>query len=621
MVAYSEYKSLEPRTVQFLSDILEQPPYRGRVDNHMYILISADDSVADWLTKNHDPKDRTVVGISKADLIKSRSDAWYVKTQIERRFFERDLFNYTLPLSSDIGFYGRNRIVNEAFDAIRRGENRGIFGLRKTGKTSILYKLKRKLESEGTGLCLYFDCKEPYIRRSRWNELIQDICLKIKKEFNIQMNLDFSERNSSRSMSRLFEFLSKRGKSVCLMFDEVEYISYNANLDKHWEYDFIDFWQTVWSTQSQYRNLSFIVAGVNASSVEKSLINKIQNPLFGIVSHEYIGSLAEKDVKRMVSEIGRKMGITFENDSLEAIYEIYGGHPLLTRIACSSLNSLIKESSRKPFNVTREYILSNSKVFDLDLTYYCESVISELKEFYAEEFDMFRLLCSDQKIDFMELAGSADINHLLDYGLIRRDGIDYKVVTKVIKDYVASGYAREEKRQTQFRPVGNKDRTHWLGRRQVLIVSEFKNLERLILKTGKDTLFGVNSFPEADEFASIKLVEDKRSFDSFINTMHRCFVESIERYGRSIGRNKYYWDEIKSSYPDLHQALQRIRTYRNNSDHLELIEPVDEGLRKLLRSDLEGKNVNSVKDGYFILQQRTMDELLHSILLESNKLS
>ena len=69
---------------------------------------------------------------------------------------------------------------------------------------------------------------------------------------------------------------------LCLIFDEIEYISPSSKLGPHWGDDFIPFWQTIWSAQSQYRKFSFILAGVNASVVEIDRVSGVQNPMFGI---------------------------------------------------------------------------------------------------------------------------------------------------------------------------------------------------------------------------------------------------------------------------------------------------------------------------------------------------
>ncbi len=67
----------------------------------------------------------------------------YLKNKLSEQFYRRDLFDFRLLLEKDTYFFGRNDIIVDFLDAIKRIENRGLFGLRKTGKTSILYKLDR----------------------------------------------------------------------------------------------------------------------------------------------------------------------------------------------------------------------------------------------------------------------------------------------------------------------------------------------------------------------------------------------------------------------------------------------------------------------------------------------
>ena len=170
------------------------------------------------------------------------------------------------------------------FDSIKRSENRAIFGLRKTGKTSFLYKLKRLCESEGYTTIFYYDCKAPHLRKSRWNELLSDIASDIGKKSNISVKGLFSERSASKDFIDLIRKLNEKKHKLCLMLDEIEYISFISPMDEHWKKDYLEFWQTMWSCQSSYKCLSFIVAGVNPSVVEKDTVNGVQNPLFGILS-------------------------------------------------------------------------------------------------------------------------------------------------------------------------------------------------------------------------------------------------------------------------------------------------------------------------------------------------
>src|SRR5262249_4921734 len=106
-------------------------------------------------------------------------------------------------------------------------------------------------------------------------------------------------------------------RRLVLIFDEIEYISPLARLDPHWKEDFVSFWQTIWSSQSRHRGLSAILAGVNPTVTEESAYDGVQNPLFGIVSAQYLKGLAPDDTKRLVRTLGKRMGMSFEPGAIE----------------------------------------------------------------------------------------------------------------------------------------------------------------------------------------------------------------------------------------------------------------------------------------------------------------
>lgn len=134
-------------------------------------------------------------------------------------------------------------------------------------------------------------------------------------------------------------------------------------------------------------------------------------------------------------------------------------------------------------------------------------------------------------------------------------------------------------------------------------------------------LFGSNSFPEADKLLEIPVVKSENDFKAFISTFSNCFVESIENYGKSIGKPNYFWQDVKSEYTDLFEALLRVKAYRNWRGHLSLTQQMQEIVDKYLRSDLEEKNFCDVEDHYFILQQCTMEKMKLAISLETTRLS
>lgn len=624
MLVYAPYPRMEPRTMQAVEQIFTQSPAKGRVETLNYFLISDSRDIQDWLSSytSSRQESRIIVPFISGELKRNRGDAWYIRNKLNNQFFGKDLFNYTLPLVEDTYFFGRQSLIMEYFDAIKSSENKAIFGLRKTGKTSFLFKLKRLIESEKIGYVNYYDCKKPDIRKCRWFELLEDIAKQIAHKAFIKFTDEYTDRKASRLFYNLVKRISDKNIKVCLIFDEVEYISFVAKRDLHWHEDFLEFWQTIWSCQSEIKNISFILAGVNPSVVEKDLVCGIQNPLFGIVPYKFLQGFDLSETKTMLKTLGKRMGVKFSVESIQEIWRWYGGHPLLVRLACSWLNTILSQKERKPLNIEKETVTNLEEKCDYELIFYCNHVISELREFYQDQYFMLELLASGQLIDFKELAEDlSNIKHLEGYGLIEKNDNGHHFTIPVLGKYIGKELSKSEGRELVYKIIPNKDRKSWIGRRKDSIINDLRLLERLILKHKKTELFGVNSFPEADELIKISPCDNKSHFSHFINTCNRCFVESIESYGRSINKRQYFWDSIKNEYPNLFRSLHRIKVYRNERDHLELTDSVNQNLLDFLDQDLEGKKPSELEDYYFILQQRVLDSLLYNLQLEIDELN
>lgn len=483
LLVYSPYDRMEPRTLQAIEQIFSSSPAKGRVETLNYFLISDSANVKEWLDSYISSRQETriIVPFTKNEVINAKADNWFLRNKLNNHFFGRDLFNYSLPLAEDTYFFGRQSILMEYFDAIRRNENKAIFGLRKTGKTSLLFKLKRMCESEFNTSVFYYDCKLPHIRKVRWYELLKDIANEIANQYGFQNNPDYTEINASKYFYELIQNVYNKGHKICLMFDEIEFISFIAQKDKHWKEDYLEFWQTFWSCQSQFKCLSYIIAGVNPSVIEIDLIDGIQNPLFGIVPHKYLTGFNIDELKIMLKKLGKRMGLTFNQDVIIGIKNWYGGHPLLTRQACSTINSFLSEKHKKPITIDDKMFIDIRQLIDQELTFYSNHAISEIREFYPDEYFMLELLSTRQELDFKELSlDSNNIKHLCSYELIRRENNKLLINIPVIGQRVAMDSKKNDGRELIY-PIINKDRRGiWLKRRIEEISSDINILEKIV---------------------------------------------------------------------------------------------------------------------------------------------
>ncbi|WP_162596070.1 hypothetical protein [Methylobacterium sp. 17Sr1-1] len=613
LLVLSSFQRIQPRIMQAIEKVLDTSPFKGRVDPLTYFLVSGDAGVEDWTNKylTEHPQARTPIPLFVDSLSSNKNDRWFIRNQLSSRLYTRDLFDYQLPLDGDLFFFGRKKIVDEFLDALRKGQNRGLFGLRKTGKTSFLFKLVRTCDDLNIAKSVYIDCKRPDIRTLDWKNLINYIVQEISKKTGKKYA---SVKDPVKNLMKLLEALPDNLK-VCLIFDEIEYISPLAHLDVHWRSDFVPFWQTLWSIQSEMRKISFVVAGVNPFLCEVDLIDKTQNPMFGIVRPTYLTGLSDDETKQMVTAIGGRMGLGFTPEAVAYLHMRYGGHPLLTRMACSYTNqSIYQQGATRPVPVTDKRLRVEQNEREEDLHFYCRHVVSELKEFYNDEYDMLEMLASGNVVDFNEMAAEPGwVRHLKSYGIISIAETGKPAFRiPVIQKFVAAERSKREGTREPRTVIAQEKRQEWLARRRTNILHDLKLLLRSISAKQISNPYKSEFLPEADLLQNIKLVSSWQDFSAFINDINKCLVETID----IINGKGYFYGSFKMVYPDLFDALARIRLLRNNADHLRLNAQVEDGLKSYLLRDLFDRPVSHFQEPWFLLQQIVLDELFSSVQYE-----
>jgi hypothetical protein len=611
----SSYPTLQPRTMQGVEQIIQEDPARGRVEGSVYFLASGDRNARTWAQSYNyeNPQARIPVVFSFDELKSLPHDPWALLNLIGQQLFYRDLFDNQLPVMNELFFFGRDALTADIIDAVRKIQNRGLFGLRKTGKTSVLYKVRRVLQETGSATVLFYDSKLPSIRNLTANEFLLRIISDLERQTKVSFTDMVRSLHPSEAFVRVCSHVSAR-KPLCIIFDEIEYVSPLAILDQHWKKDFIPFWQTLWSAQSEARRCSFIIAGVNPTVVETDSYAGIQNPMFGIIKPTYLKGLEFDALNKMITFIGSRMGLRFDESAVTHLFQRYGGHPLLTRMACSYIHSQV--SSKKivrPYDISAALISRDDQARDADLTFYCRHIVSELKDFYPLEYLMLDMLAGSNVKEFMDSSSDPDlIRHIAEYGLIRFDEARRpSFAIPVVGRYVASERARIQGSPLRREIIPAPRRVEWLDRRKSALLREARALQVVLRDAGSIQLFAGDSPAETEKFWQVGIVHDEKDFVSFINTMNRSFVEAIEKYGMKLGKPTYLRDDVRKALPELWEALQRIKVYRHRHDHLELYPGVEEAFRTLVSSDLEGKfSAEDVKDGWFVLQQVVLDELL-----------
>ncbi len=620
LMVHTPYGSMQARTMQAINTFLNSDPAKGRVETLVCVIVSGAADAREWVstyaTENQDL--RTYVVFNKEDLLQRTARA--LVPEFRSQLGERDLFDIQLPLLDDLYFFGRQTVLQTIVGHIKQCENCGIFGLRKTGKTSLLYKIQRTVESANIGKVLIYDSKSAKIRMRRWTELLilimEDICRAYGLPFRRPPKDD--KLAVVGSFEEVLQSISRQQR-VVVIIDEIEYVSFDPPLDPHWKRDYLDLWQFLWSMQSSFRNICFIIAGVNPQVVEVSSVDTVQNPLFAIVKPYYILGLERQDIHEMSRRIGRRLGLRFDHTAIDYLYARYSGHPLLTRMALSYEN---QNAAHKPVAFTAKELIDHEAVREEALIPYCQHIVDVLRDFYPEEYALLELLSVGDLQEFLQQATDPMmVKHLKNYGLLVYENKRPQIGIPVVASYIRSALAKKRGTQMGRTIVPQPQRQTWLLNSVKSLNSYMRQLEVAIRAADTPCLFGANSFPEADKLLEVPVARTENDFRAFISTFFNCFVESIQNYGKSIRHSDYFWEDIHKAYPHLFDALLRVKAYRNWCEHLQLTAAMQEHVDRYLRTDLEGKRPCEVHELYFVLQQCVLEELKLAVSLEISLLS
>lgn len=616
LAVYSPFPIAQPRLAQAVEQVINDSPAKGRVDRVVVVVISDDPQVASWAVQYsmEHPDSRLMVAAHAAELIRSANPQAFIWDVFQQRLYHADLFDYRLPLNSDLFYFGRSHEMTRITGAIDRGENVGVFGLRKTGKTSFLFKLRRVLHDSDRALLFYYDCKLPDIRSLRWDELLA----RIARDVSQRLGVKWRQPEKGEVVELLRALVARSKLPVVLAFDEIEFISPAAVLDPHWQRDFVDFWQSIWGIQSQHRKLIAIVSGVIPKMIETERYSGVQNPLFSIVKCNFLRGFPFEDVERMVNAIGGKVGLRFSDCAVQYLVDRYGGHPYLTRLACSSvLEELDASGQRRPTILDAAALKKGQDQRERQLLPYVRHVVSELREFYPVEYEVLELLSVGKTVEYHNLAVEPEfVEHLRAYGIVaEKNGLD-EVSIPVARSYMAAEYKKRNE-QGSSETIPADQRASWYRSRIKTALDGVRQLADYFRRERKTPFLPVGGVPEADRLLEAPVAHDEHTCAAFFVAANRCLVESIEAFFKEQGRSNAAYDVLPSLMPRLAIALQRIKIYRHECGHIQLTDPRAVALKEaFLKEDFGGRPRAATKEGHFVLQYSAIESLVNAVQME-----
>ena len=277
-----------------------------------------------------------------------------------------DLFDDRNAIGDSLTFFGRVDLLRRLREELLKRQPVGVFGLRKSGKTSVLFQLRFLLQHSPV---VHIDL-QLYGGKSRYGvTLFKEICSKLvslvehrnPKLLPGLQPCEVSETSQVSEVSidfvnylcKLAELLPRTGYElpiVCFL-DEIERILPTPHDSREKVEEFNAFFGALRVLCQERRILSLLVADVHpdCNRINQWLQDGVpSNPVHNLFKEIFLAPFSSDETHTMITDIGGLMGREFDKETLDTLHEQSGGHPFIARQLASLVCKKISiETTRK----------------------------------------------------------------------------------------------------------------------------------------------------------------------------------------------------------------------------------------------------------------------------------
>lgn len=419
-----------------------------------FVVIPRGATVRDYLMSVLSENNEAILPIDEQFLSATSSDPKErIRNLLSQYLGSRDLYDSTLPVSGR-RLFGREKLLVQLVDQIHRGDFIGIFGLRKMGKTSLVYQLRdEKLMEEAVayvdlqsspGLTLgsfdpvYWEIEQDLLHRlANKHPLIRPVLRLASYErfsdvlaFGLNPALTFGEdiRSLLDSINKgLLPGVSK----VIIVLDELERCLPLAGQQPMAGYlQFFGMLRGLAQTERYRGSITSVVVAANAAISERAYWEGQENPVFSLYKPTFLPPLSKPDAAQMIQNLGKGMSVYWEAAALDAIYLECGGHPFLTRVLCSEIS---QRHIQRPLQVTKKMVQDEIPAFVRDKSDKFQQIVELLRAHFPDEYVFLESLAvGNESLS----ASDQSVRHLLGYQLIVRSPHGFSISLNSLRSWL-----------------------------------------------------------------------------------------------------------------------------------------------------------------------------------------
>lgn len=429
----SEYPDFQARALSQAAEIVssDQP----RLCEDLAIIVTADRR-----TKAHVEEAATTqtqfVGFSLDEFAFFNSqEPQALLYAIQNQFYSKDLYYVSNAITSRRAFFGRESIIKEMLATIRGDTSHlALFGLRKMGKTSLLYRLIDELRSNRSVIHVHLDLQRidairPTAAYFLWSigEQLHAGHSQVRAVSGFRLFGCHTRFPSHLDETDVFEefdhdirlALSETSKRILFMIDEIELMSPETP-GSNWGGAYVRLWRFFRGLDQTYPGrLRFLISGTNPSCVEANSLGGRENPTYNYFTKKFLPPLTAEASSELLTTLGHRIGLKWTQQATQRAHAVVGGHPFLLRLLGSAIHRSLQPRTTE-LTVEDQNIVEIIPKFMSEISSTLSQMVEVLEDEYSNEYDLLNLLATGRVGEFQELAAAfpEDVAHIVGYGLV-----------------------------------------------------------------------------------------------------------------------------------------------------------------------------------------------------------
>ena len=250
-----------------------------------------------------------------------------------------DPYYESIPVKDPTLFFGRSAQLQTIPRLLSQGQHVGIFGLRKTGKTSLAHQLRLRFRDVPVAS---IDCQQ--LDRHLAAPLLLGVAgalrTDLQERFDVRDRGDADGHPGTQLRSLIDEWHAHgRSEPFVVILDEMETLLPIAEPNASHGL-LVEGRKVLGVLRALAQELSGVVLVAIAKRPDVNRINRLpadagENPMYMGFREVYAGGLSADECDTMIRELGAWRNIKWEPAALRRLYHYCGGHPFVARLFAS----------------------------------------------------------------------------------------------------------------------------------------------------------------------------------------------------------------------------------------------------------------------------------------------